>query len=203
MKHNPAKFLLPILSIGTLVLASCSTSAKAASINELAPEVNTAVAKTLTAEPTNTPTPTATLIPTPTPTETPTPTAMPASTPVPSYTYPPPGSACFSASFISDVTIPDYSEVTPGKTFRKTWLLENTGTCPWEQDFTMSFVGGNKMAGSPKKIGQTIKPGKDAYLSVDFTAPNTAGQYVSYWRLQAKPNGALFGTTVYVVINVP
>ena len=30
--------------MGTLILASCSTSAKAASINELAPEANTAVA---------------------------------------------------------------------------------------------------------------------------------------------------------------
>ena len=56
MKHNPARFLLPVLSTGVLILTSCGTSAKAASINELAPEVNTAVAETLTAEPTNTPT---------------------------------------------------------------------------------------------------------------------------------------------------
>ena len=69
MKYTPAKILLPVLSLAALVLASCGTSAKAASINQLAPEVNTAVAATLTAEPTNTP------VSTSTPTLTPTPTA--------------------------------------------------------------------------------------------------------------------------------
>ena len=199
MKHNPAKFLLPILSTGVLILTSCGISAKAASINNLAPEVNTAVAATLTAEPTNTP------VPTSTPTLTPTPTATPTltQTPVPTYSYPTPEGACYASAFIADVTIPDYSEVAPGKTFRKIWRLENTGTCAWEQNFKMSFVGGYDMSGSPRKIGQIIKSGKDAYLSVDFTAPKTAGQYISYWRLKARPGGALFGTTVYVVINVP
>jgi hypothetical protein len=197
MKHNPARFLLPILSMGTLILASCSTSAKAASINELAPEVNTAVAATLTAEPTNTPTPTPTLTPTPTPTETPTPTATPTSTAVPAYSY-----VCDASAYVADVTIPDYSEVAPGETFRKTWLIQNTGSCAWDQDYRMGFVGGYDMSGSPKKIGQTIEPGQEAYLTVDFTAPDTAGQYISYWRLGTK-QGALFGTTVYVAINVP
>jgi hypothetical protein len=195
MKHNPARFLLPVLSTGVLILTSCGTSAKAASINELAPEVNTAVAETLTAEPTNTPTSTTT--PTPTPTETPTPTATPTSTSVPSYSY-----VCDATAFIADVTIPDYSEVAPGETFRKTWLIQNTGTCAWDQNYRMGFVGGYDMSGDPKKIGQVIEPGQEAYLSVDFTAPDTAGQYISYWRLGTK-QGALFGASVYVAINVP
>ncbi|MFL7868374.1 MAG: NBR1-Ig-like domain-containing protein [Anaerolineales bacterium] len=197
MKHNPARLLLPLLSVGVLILTSCGTSAKAASINELLPEVNTAVAETLTAEPTNTPTPTPTLTPTPTPTETPTPTATPTSTSIPSYSY-----TCDASAFVADVTIPDYSEVAPGETFRKTWLLENTGTCVWDQSYRMGFVGGYGMSGNPKKIGQTIYPGQEAYLTVDFTAPDTAGQYISYWRLGTK-QGALFGTSVYVAINVP
>ena len=100
------------------------------------------------------------------------------------------------------MTIPDYSEVAPGEVFRKTWLLENTGTCAWDQTYRMGFVGGYDMAGSPKKIGQTIYPGQDAYLTVDFTAPDSAGEYTSYWRLGTK-DGALFGVSVYVVIDVP
>jgi hypothetical protein len=198
MKHNPARMLLPVLSLAALVLASCGTNAKAASINQLAPEVNTAVAGTLTAEPTNTPTPTST----PTLTPTPTATATSTLTPVPTYSYPTPETACYAAAYVSDVTIPDYSEVAPGEVFRKTWLLENTGTCAWNQNFRMGFIGGYDMAGSPKKIGQTIYPGQDAYLTVDFTAPDTAGEYTSYWRLGTK-GGALFGVSVYVIINVP
>jgi hypothetical protein len=100
------------------------------------------------------------------------------------------------------VTIPDYSQVAPGETFRKTWLLENTGSCAWDQNFRMGFVSGYDLSGDPKKIGQVVEPGQDAYLTVDFTAPDTAGEYTSYWRLGTK-QGALFGTTVYVIINVP
>ena len=133
MKYTPAKILLPVLSLAALVLASCGTSAKAASINQLAPEVNTAVAATLTAEPTNTP------VPTSTPTLTPIPTATPTSTPVPVYAYPTPETACYASAFIADVTIPDYSEVAPGEVFRKTWLLENTGTCAWDPDLSDGF----------------------------------------------------------------
>ncbi len=202
MKHNPARILLPVLTLAALVLASCGTSAKAASINQLAPEVNTAVAGTLTAEPTNTPIPTSTPTLTPTPTATPTATAISTSTPVPVYSYPTPETACYASAYITDVTIPDYSQVAPGEVFRKTWLLENTGTCAWDPTYRMGFVGGYDMAGSPKKIGQTIYPGQDAYLTVDFTAPDTAGEYTSYWRLGTK-GGALFGVSVYVVIDVP
>lgn len=198
MKHNPTRILLPVLSLAALVLTSCGANAKAASINQLAPEVNTAVAATLTAEPTNTPVPTST----PTLTPTPTATATPTLTPVPVYSSPTPETACYAAAYISDVTIPDYSEVAPGAVFRKTWLLENTGTCAWNQNFRMGFIGGYELAGSAKKIGQTIYPGQDAYLTVDFTAPDTAGEYTSYWRLGTK-GGALFGVTVYVIIDVP
>jgi hypothetical protein len=201
MKHNPTRILLPVLTLAALALASCGpNNAKAASINQLAPEVNTAVAATLTAMPTNTAVPTST--PTLTPTPTATATALPTSTPVPVYSYPTPETACYASAYISDVTIPDYSQVAPGEVFSKTWLLENTGTCAWDPTYRMGFVGGYDMAGSPKKIGQIIYPGQDAYLTVDFTAPDAAGEYTSYWRLGTK-GGALFGVSVYVVIDVP
>lgn len=202
MKHNSVRMLLPVISLAALVLASCGPSAKAASINQLAPEVNTAVAATLTALPTITPTPTSTptLTPTPTPTPTGTPTLTPTTAPV--YSYPPLENTCYASAFIADVTIPDYSEVAPGTTFRKTWLLENTGTCTWAQNYRMGFVSGSDMAGDPKNIGQTVAPGQEAYLTIDFTAPDTAGQYISYWRLGTR-QGALFGESVYVLIDVP
>ena len=208
MKHNPARMLLPVLSLAALVLTSCGTSAKAASINQLAPEVNTAVAATLTAEPTNTPIPTSTptLAPTsvPTPTATPTAIAIPTVTSVPVYSSPTPalGTVCHNSAYVADVTIPDNTEVAPGKTFRKTWLLENTGTCTWHQYFKMGFVGGYDMTAKPRNLDQTVKPGEETYLTVVFTAPDTAGQYISYWRLGTK-KGALFGESVTVVIDVP
>jgi len=199
MKHNPARFLLPVLSLAALVLTSCGSSAKAASINELGSEVNTAVAETLTAEPTMTPTLTSTPTLTPTPTATPTETATPTSTAITYYSYPP---ACDAAAFIADATIPDYSVVAPGEVFRKTWLLENTGSCAWDRTYRMSFVSGYDMAGDPKNIHQIVEPGQEAYVTVTFTAPDIAGQYISYWRLSTRA-GDLFGPSVYVLIDVP
>jgi hypothetical protein len=196
MKHNPARMLLPVLSLAALVLTSCGTSAKAASINELGLEVNTAVAATLTAEPTNTPTPTAT------PTLTPTPTATPTLTPTPVYSYATPESACYDSAFIADATIPDYSEIAPGAVFRKTWLLENTGACAWARNDRMDFAGGYDLAGDPKNLHQVVEPGQAAYVTVTFTAPDVAGQYISYWRL-ATENGVPFGASVYVLIDIP
>jgi hypothetical protein len=198
MKYKSARNLLPLILVATLVLYGCGTSAKAASINELGSEVNTAVAETLTAEPTNTPTATPTLTPTPTAT----PTATPTLTPVPTYSYPLPGSACFDSAYIADVTFPDYSVVAPGEVFRKTWLLENTGTCAWARNDRMEFVSGYDLVGDPKNLGQVIEPGQEAYVTVTLTAPDVAGQYISYWRLSTR-GGALFGESVYALIDVP
>jgi len=200
MKHNPARILLPVLSLAALVLTSCGTSAKAASINELGSEVNTAVAETLTAEPTITPVPTST--PTLTPTPIATPTTTPTLTPVPVYSYPTPEGVCYASAFVADATIPDYSQVAPGEVFQKTWLLENTGTCAWARNDRMDFVGGYDLAGDAKNIHQVVEPGQEAYVTVTFTAPDVAGRYISYWRLATR-GGAPFGASVYVLIDVP
>jgi hypothetical protein len=204
MKHNPARLLLPVLTLAALVLTSCGANAKAASINQLAPEVNTAVAATLTALPTNTPVPSSTPTLAPTPTAIPMATATSTVTPVPVYIYPTPalGTVCYNTAYVADVTIPDNTQVAPGKTFRKTWLLENTGTCTWHQNFKMGFVGGYDLPAKPRKLGQVVKPGEETYLTVVFTAPDVAGQYISYWRLGTRKD-ALFGETVSVVIDVP
>jgi hypothetical protein len=204
MKHKSVRLLLPVISLGVLVLASCGAPAKAASINQLAPQVNTAVAGTLTALPTNTPVPTSTPTLAPTPTATATAIAIPTVTPAPVYISPTPalGTVCYNSAYVADVTIPDNTQVAPGKTFRKTWLLENTGTCTWHQNFKMGFVGGSDLTAKPRKLGQTVKPGEETYLTVVFTAPDTAGQYISYWRLSTE-QGALFGESVSVVIDVP
>ncbi|HEY6074649.1 MAG TPA: NBR1-Ig-like domain-containing protein, partial [Anaerolineales bacterium] len=36
------------------------------------------------------------------------------------------------AVLIEDVTIPDGTQISRGKSFTKTWKFKNTGTCPWQ-----------------------------------------------------------------------
>lgn len=38
-------------------------------------------------------------------------------------------------------------------------------------------------------------------IAVDFTAPESPGRYISYWRM-ASPSGQKFGQRVWVLIQV-
>ena len=125
--------------------------------------------------------------------ETPAPTAPPISTPAP--TEPPeptPGGTeipCDRAGFVEDVTIPDGTTMLPGATFKKTWRLQNTGSCTWDSNYSLIFVNGDAMGGpaaAPLTTG-TVAPGQEVDITVELTAPTEPGTYRGNWRLR---NGA-------------
>src|SRR5688572_19185856 len=101
--------------------------------------------------------------------------------------------ACDWAQFIADVTIPDGTNFSPGATFRKTWRLKNIGTCTWTTGYSLVFDSGDRF-GAPTAVNLPINvaPGQTVDLSVDMTAPATAGHYFSYWKLK-NASGVLFG----------
>jgi len=95
----------------------------------------------------------------------------------------PPTPVCDQAQFIRDVTIPDGTVFAPGATFTKTWRLKNSGTCTWSA-YSLVFDTGDVMGGaSPTTIG-TVSPNQEVDLSVNLTAPATAGSYRGYWRIR-------------------
>ena len=132
-----------------------------------------------------------TVTPTPTVTGTP-PTSTPTSTPGPvTGTVPPSG--CDRAQFISDVTIPDGTVMSPGATFTKTWRLKNIGTCAWATSYQMVFFSGEQMgAASPVAFPQNVPVGQTIDISINMTAPANAGSYRGYWMFK-NASGALFG----------
>lgn len=100
---------------------------------------------------------------------------------------------CDWAQFIADVTVPDGTSYAPGTTFRKTWRLKNIGTCTWTTSYALVFDSGEKM-GAPSAVNfpNSVAPGQTVDLSVDMTAPSSAGHYFSYWKLR-NASGAIFG----------
>ena len=63
----------------------------------------------------------------------PTPSAAPEG---PTATPAAPAGACTDgASFVADVTIPDYSHFDPREAFTKTWRVKNVGTCTWTTEY--------------------------------------------------------------------
>ncbi len=116
-----------------------------------------------------------------------TPGALPGITPT--------GGACtYKATFVSDVTVPDNTQVDAGKPFTKTWRVKNDGTCTWGPSgyplHALVFVGGNQMGGPDQvPLPGAVPPGQTVDISVQLTAPTTPGTYIGQWELHVD-NGA-------------
>ena len=132
---------------------------------------------------------TRTLVPsaTPQPTATPWP---PTATPVPPTSTALP---CLSAKFVKDVTVPDGTKFSPGSSFTKTWELQNTGSCTWNEDYQLIFVKGDQMSGDDSaSIDTKVNPGDKVQLSVNLIAPANPGEYRGDWMLE-DGSGKRFG----------
>jgi len=106
----------------------------------------------------------------------------------------PTSSACVdSATFISDVTIPDNTIFTPNTPFTKTWRLKNTGTCSWDSNYLVAYISGSTMSQQPgywiEPNGRTVAPGQTLDVSVGMTSPVENGNYASYWGLKKADGG--------------
>ena len=191
-------FFILVASLMILGLASCNMpGSSSSSAEQTSAYVNTSVAQTVAAEvivteqPTDEPPPLPTLTQepdaadTPVPTETQVPdTATPTETPIP----------CNLAKFVDDVTIPDGTEFDPGETFTKTWSLRNVGSCSWTSGYDIVFAGGDAMGapGAVQVTSGTINTGQVVEISVDLTAPASAGTYRGNWQMR-DPSDELFG----------
>jgi hypothetical protein len=91
------------------------------------------------------------------------------------------------ATFIGDITIPDQTYIEKGANFSKTWRVQNSGESTWTLDYHLVFERGERM-GSPEFISmpKEVKPGEIVDLTIEFTAPDTPGEYKSSWMLQSK-----------------
>lgn len=110
--------------------------------------------------------------------------------------------SCYSMAFMSDVTIPDNTPVTPGQTFTKTWKVVNNGSCAWDAGFKFAFVGGNAMSGVTYTLPSAVPVNGTLDISIAMTAPtNTTGSVRGNWRMSTAA-GQFFGDEVYVIVVV-
>lgn len=185
-----------------LILSACSAGENESLVDEsIVNGVYTQVALTLSAQPpavASTPSPTLTLMST----VTLLPTALKtATTPPISYSTGNGAVGCDNSTYLSDVTVPDGTVITPGSTFTKTWSLQNTGSCEWTTSYSIAFYSGSSMSGATTALSEAVGSGGSASISVELTAPATTGSYTGYWRLQ-NASGVSFGEAVYVQIVV-
>ena len=109
--------------------------------------------------------------------------------------------SCYGLSFVSDVSIPDNTPVTPGQTFTKTWKVKNAGSCAWDAGFKFAFTGGEQMGGTSYTLPSSVAAGAVTDISVPMTAPNKTGTLRGNWRMSTA-SGQFFGDEVYVQVVI-
>jgi hypothetical protein len=205
LKLRLIKGSLSLMLISMVLLTACGgrepeeTPTPTLSVEEIQAQAigtfSAALTQTALAAPTDTPTPT--------PTASPTIEAIPTSTggiPFGGATTAP-TSSCYSLRFVSDVTIPDNTQMTPGQTFTKTWKVLNAGSCAWEVGFRFALTGGEAMGSSTLTLSAPVAAGAQFDLSVPMVAPSTPGTHRGNWRMSTA-GGQFFGDEVFVIIVV-
>lgn len=202
------RLMTALLLISAVLLSACGAGDAEATPTLSLEDVQTQVVETFAAALTQTAfaaPPTQTLFPTLTASPTFEPFATPtAGTPVSVPTSAGGSSSpatCYGLTFVSDVSIPDNTQMTPGQSFTKTWKVLNSGSCAWEAGFKFAFTTGNALGGSTFTLPSAVASGAQYDISVPMTAPSTAGTYQSNWRMSTAA-GQFFGNEVYVIIVV-
>lgn len=111
---------------------------------------------------------------------------------------------CYNSKFVADVTIPDGTILQPYQKFRKIWRIQNTGTCPWDDGFGLTFWAGSDMGGQAIYFSANdakIQPGSTVDLGIDMRAPLVPNKYVGHWSMVTDA-GKTFGGDFTVVITV-
>jgi len=195
-----SRLLIPLLFLLLATLACNLPASTDEGATATFNAVLTKISGTVQAPPTLVGTPIAGLTPLPTALPTvvqvkPTETAAPTNTPN--------AQGCVDgAEFVTDVTIPDNTVLTPGTAATKTWRLKNSGTCTWVGSYNLVFVNGAQMGGQAAvAISGNVAPGSQYDISVNLTAPTAPGTYVGRWQMRNSV-GKTFGTVPYVQIII-
>ena len=201
MKMRTSVLMTVVIIVGLLMSGCGGNSAEATPTLSVEVIQTDAVAtfsvgltQTALAAPTNTPMPTSTVAPLPTAT-------LANITPLATTIVANPTSSCTMMSFVSDVTIPDNTPMTPGQTFTKTWKVKNSGTCAWEAGCKFAFTGGDAMSGDTYTLTESVPANAQVDLSITMIAPNKTGSIRGNWRMSTTA-GQFFGDEVYLVILV-
>ena len=145
------------------------------------------------------------------PTDAPPTQPLPTTTPIPALFTPAPtvtvtvtatAGPCINVlSFVDDVTVEDGTSFLPSASIDKQWLVQNSGTCNWDETYRLKWVGGDPMGAAQEQSLYPARAGTQVTLRVTFIAPAESGSYESAWQA-VDPNGNFFGDLVFIKIVV-
>ena len=113
-----------------------------------------------------------------------------------------PAASCTNnLSFKSDLTIKDGSTVSPGTTLDKRWKALNSGTCNWDENYSLRLINGSHLGINDRQPLYPAIAGSEFTLRLVFTAPSEPGSYQSAWQA-FDPQGNAFGDPVFIDFDV-
>jgi hypothetical protein len=103
--------------------------------------------------------------------------------------------------YLQDLSVPDGTIVSAGSIIDKQWLVQNSGTCDWDDTYRLKLVGGDTMNAASEQTLFPARAGSQATLRILFTAPFTPGTYQSAWQAFDK-DGNAFGDPIFMEVIV-
>ena len=104
-------------------------------------------------------------------------------------------------TYINDLTIPDGSAIQPGASIDKRWEVQNSGSCNWDDRYTLRLVAGDELGAGTQHALYPARSDTNAVIQISFQAPADAGEYRSAWQAY-DPQGQSFGDPIYMDIMV-
>ena len=84
----------------------------------------------------------------------------------------------------------------------KVWSIQNTGTCTWDDGFSLQPVTGDAKGEwliDTKK--EFVDPNEIVEIRIDVKTPDKKGDYGGCWRMQ-DDSGYYFGTFLCLLVKV-
>jgi len=113
------------------------------------------------------------------------------------------GTLCMDSAFVADITYPDGSVVEDNSKISKRWSIQNTGTCAWDDGFSLQPVTGDAKGTwiIDEKVYKKVEPGEIREVEIDIDTPSKGGEWGGCWRMQGD-NGQYFGTFLCLLVMV-
>jgi hypothetical protein len=104
-------------------------------------------------------------------------------------------------TYLEDLTIPDGSQVRPGEVLDKRWLVQNNGTCNWNESYRLKLISDPVENVPAEQALYPARSGSQAIIQITFTAPAEEGILRSAWQAYS-PEGEAFGDPIYIEVLV-
>jgi hypothetical protein len=106
-----------------------------------------------------------------------------------------------SLTYLSDLTIPDGTIVSPESTLDKRWEVENSGNCNWGENYRVRLIAGTDLSVQQEQALYPARSSNRAVIRIVFKAPGEPGTYRSAWQAY-NPQGEPFGDPFFIDIVV-